>query len=222
MSRTIRVQHFDSEGRENLPDVIRNVKAYLKSLQTGGRIGLPKIVFLTAMGEGPMMAYSQLGGLNVRIIAVTFPPGFSVKTKDGQIFEPKMPEKVMKFFRGVEIPVISSRLPFDTVTGAESHNKEMALLRSSISIFGGSMPLAVQAVLQAADHGLIAVGEEVIAVTSDTAALITASTTEHFLSNTSGMLINEIICKPSVFSISRRRQMARPRELSGKSGESES
>lgn len=218
MSRTLRVQLFDSEGRENLPDVVKNLKTYMKGLLAGGRSNLPKVVFLTAQGEGPMIAYSQLGGLNVTIIAVTFPPDFTVRTKENEEFKPQIPEKVRKFFKGVEIPVISGRLPFDGISGADSHNREMGLLRSAISLFGGSMPLAIQAVLQATDHGLVDVGEQVVAVTSDTAVLITASTTELFLSKTCGMMVNEIICKPSVFTISRRRRAKEaPRELTASS-----
>jgi len=153
-----------------------------------------------------MKAYSQLNGLNVTIIAVTFPRGFHVRISEKDVYYPQIPEQIRKFFTGVEIPVITGRLPFDAMDGADSHNREMKLLRSAFALFGGSMPLAIQAVLQATDNGLVKTGEQVIAVTSDTAALITASTTEHFLSKNCGMMVNEIICKPRIFSIARRSQ----------------
>jgi len=206
MARMLKVQHFDSEGRENLPCVIKDVKSYLRALQTNGNTSLPKLVFFTGQGEGPMKAYSQLNGLNVTIIAVTFPRGFHVRISEKDVYYPQIPEQIRKFFTGVEIPVITGRLPFDAMDGADSHNREMKLLRSAFALFGGSMPLAIQAVLQATDNGLVKTGEQVIAVTSDTAALITASTTEHFLSKNCGMMVNEIICKPRIFSIARRSQ----------------
>jgi hypothetical protein len=202
----LRVQHFDSEGRENLPNVIKNVKNYLRALQATGNNSLPKLVFLTGQGEGPMIAYNQLGGLNVTIIAVTFPPGFHVRINEKEVHYPQISERVRKFFAGVEIPVITGRLPFDNMDGADSHNREMGLLCNAFALFGGSMPLAIQAVLQATDSGLVKTGEQVIAVTSDTAALMTASTTEHFLGRTCGMMVNEIICKPRIFTITRRSQ----------------
>jgi hypothetical protein len=204
MTRMLKVQHFDSEGHENLPNVIKNVKNYLRALLTSENSNLPKIIFLTGQGEGPMIAYNQLSGLDVTIIAVTFPHGFSVRIGENESFSPQIPERVRKFFNGVGIPIITGRLSFDTIDGADFHNKEMELLRSTLEIFGGSMPLAIQAVLQAADSGFVETGEQVIAVTSDTAVLITASTTKQFLSKTCGMMVNEIICKPRRFTISRR------------------
>jgi len=203
MNRGYKVQAFDCEGRENLPSVVKNVKNYMRGLITNGIPYPTKIVFFTLKGEGPMLAYNQLSGLEVTIIAVTFPSTYSVALKDGGTYTPEIPDKVKKFFAGVEIPIVRARLPFDEITGAEFHNKEMALIKGALSIFGGSIPLAIQAVLQATDSGLIPSGEEVIAVTSDTALLVTASTTRDFLSQSCGVIVNEIICKPRNFTISR-------------------
>ncbi len=207
MNRGYKVQIFDCEGRENLPSVVKNVKNYVRMLVASG--GAPsKIVFFTLKGEGPMLAYNQLSGLNVTIIAVTFPVTYSVILKSGAKYTPEIPEKVQKFFKGVEIPIVRSRLPFDEITGAEFHNKEMIMLKNAMSVFGGSMPLAIQAVLQATDAGLVRSGEEVIAVTSDTALLVTASTTQDFLSQSCGLMVNEIICKPRNFNISKPKPKA--------------
>ncbi len=46
-------------------------------------------------------------------------------------------------------------------------------------------------------------GEKVIAVTGDSAAVITASTTNKFLSRDQGLVINEIICKARNMTIAR-------------------
>jgi hypothetical protein len=215
MPRIFKVQHFDSEGRENLRYVIKNVKNYLRAILNNGESPLPKLVFLTGQGEGPMIAYNELNGLDVKMIAVTFPRGFHVKVNENEVFYPQIPERVRKFFSGVEIPIITGRLPFDSMSEADAHNREMAFLRSALALFGGSMPLAIQAVLQATDSGLVKTGEEVIAVTSDTAVLITASTSDLFLNKNCGMMVNEIICKPRNFTISRRMQsVSRGKELS--------
>src|SRR5665213_2247842 len=146
MSRTVKVQHFDSEGRDNLPAVIKNVKNYIRGLMNSGIEHPAKIVFFTGQGEGPMLAYNQLGGLELKIIAVTFPLNYSERLEDGTVFRPEIPEKVRKFFAGVEIPIVTNRLPFDEIVGCESHNKEMALIRSVLGLYGGSDYLAIQAV----------------------------------------------------------------------------
>jgi hypothetical protein len=220
MKRPSKVQYFDTEGHENLPKVIKEIKNYLRSLQADGNTRFPRLVFLTSKGQGPLLAFNELASFNVEIIAVTFPRDFHVRTGEDEFYYPEIPEKLRKFFVGVEIPIVTGRLPFDPIDGADFHNREMQLLQDALSIFGGSMPLAIQAVLQATDSGFVQIGEQVIAVTSDTAALITASSTKHLLSKTCGLVVNEIICKPRFYTITRRSQYPAPnRELLSKSPE---
>jgi hypothetical protein len=157
---------------------------------------------MTFRGEGALLAYHELIDEDVTIIAVLFPPTYRVVSKDTVTYS-EIPEKIRKFFKGVDVRVIRTRLPFDEITGAESHNKEMSALKKTLSIFGGSMPLAIQAVLQATDSGEVCSGEQVIAITSDTALVITASTTKDFISPMAGLQVNEIICKPRLFTIAR-------------------
>jgi len=206
MMRSRRIQYFESEGRENLPSVIKYVKNYLKTfrLPTGDLLpGRPnKIVCMTFRGEGPMLAYHQLFKEDVTIVAVLFPSTYRVVSKDSITYS-ELPDKVRKFFDGVGIRVIRTRLPFDEITGADAHNKEMTALKRTLAVFGGSVPLAIQAVLQATDSGEVMSGEQVIAFTSDTALVVTASTTKDFLSQSSGLLVNEILCKPKKFTIIR-------------------
>lgn len=202
MPQQNKIQYFESEGRDHLTSVLKSIKAYLRQLVVK-RPSTPKVIFFTRQGEGPMLAYNELSGLDVTIIAVTFPPTFSIRLSDDQLFTPTIPEKVEKFFKGVEIPVIRARLPFDDIHGADAHNRDLKLIQDSLSIFGGSFPLAIQAVLQATDAGLVSPGEEVVAATADTALVITASTTKLFLSKSSGLAVNEIICKPRNLTMTR-------------------
>ena len=200
-----KVQYFDSEGRENLSSVIKCIKLFLRSPDNQGIVAPKKIVFLTREGEGPMLAHSQLQAEDLKIIAVTFPRHYAGKRPDDAVFMPEISDRVQKFFNAFEIPIITNRLPLDDIIGAESHNREMALLRNALALFGGSVPLAVQAVLQATDAGYVEVGEQVIAATGDTALLVTASTTRLFLVKDSrGLSVNEIICKPRVLNMTRK------------------
>ena len=63
--------------------------------------------------------------------------------------------------------------------------------------------MGVQAVLAACDLGEVRVGDQVIAITGDTASVVSASTTEKFLSKQGGLIINEILCKPRNLTLSR-------------------
>lgn len=193
------ILYFEEEGRSNLPQVLRVVKRVF-----GKRPDLKdcKIVFFTAIGEGPALAFNILREYDPKIIAVTLPPDFSVKRGDERLY-PRIPEKLQAFFTGVGIKVITGRMPFDAMKGADAHNQQMQLIRDVLSLFGGGFSVCVQAVLQACDHGLVDQGEKVVAIAGDCAAVMTASMTKNFLSKEQGLSINEILCKARTLTIAR-------------------
>jgi len=195
------ITYFDTEGSDNLTHVIKILK---KTLERRADLRTAKLIFLTSEGRGPAMAYSALEAFDPKIIAVTFAPGACAK-KDGKSYVPKIPERARKFFEGVEIPILSSRLPFDALGSwasyAESKSK---LIVDTLSLFGGSVHLAIQAVLQACDMGYVEVGELVFAVTGDCVLLVLASSTAVFLTPTQGLVVEEILCKPRRFTITRK------------------
>jgi hypothetical protein len=182
------VSYFAQDGKANL-------RAVLKLLQRARRkradLKAMKIVFMTGYGEGPLLAIRNFKDDHPKMIAVTFPP--NTPTSDGRPHF--IPEEVGAYLKAMKVDIISTRLPFDGMDGTTMGDHEMRLVKSVLSKLGRSVPLCVQAVLQACDHGLVEQGEEVIGVTGDLAAVITASTTASFLSPTSPFYIREFICK---------------------------
>ncbi|HUX66252.1 MAG TPA: hypothetical protein VMV31_02050 [Terriglobales bacterium] len=184
------IVYFEEEGRGNLARVVSVIKRTMVR-----RPDLRKVIFFTAFGEGPALAYNRLQGLDATIIAVTFPLTFRAKHGD-RVFAPCIEERAKQYFNDVGIKVLTGRLPWDESDGCDSHNREIAVIKKSLSLFGGSFPLCVQAVLQACDMGAIAIGERVIAATGDCAAVVTATATQYVFSKDFGLSINEILCKP--------------------------
>jgi hypothetical protein len=199
MTKSHSISYFEHEGRENWPLVLRLVK---RVFRRRADLRSCKVIIFTAIGEGPAAAYNLLQEWDAKIIAVTLPPDFSV-IRDGRKVSPQIPPKAQAFFDGVGIPVVTARLPFQKIDGVTAHNDQMDLITNVLSLFGGSFAQCVQAVLQACDHGLVKIGEKVIAVTGDSAAVITASTTGKFLTRDEGLAIHEIICKPRNLTIAR-------------------
>lgn len=208
MHKSASITYFEQEGRENLPQVLRGVK---RALRKRAELREMKLVIFTATGEGPALAYGQMHEFDPQIIAVTFPPEFFVR-RGSEHFHPRISEKLNGFFRGVGIRVLTSRLPFDLMDGLDAHNDQMRLIKNILSIFGGGFALIVQAVLSACDHGEVRQGEKVIAISGDTAAVITACNSQKFLSKTDGLVVNEILCKPRNLTISRARQVEKQAE----------
>jgi hypothetical protein len=191
--------YFDREGRENLSQVLRVVKRVFKKRP---EVRSHPLLVFTAIGEGAALAYNLLQEYDPKIIAITFSPDFYVMREGKKVF-PQIPDKIKALFDGIGIKVIKSRLPFDEIEGMAAHNEQMKLLKSALTLFGGGFVQCVQAVLQACDHDVVPVGEKVISITGDSAAIITASTTKGFLTRESGLVINEILCKANNFTIAR-------------------
>jgi hypothetical protein len=200
------ISYFESEGRDNLEEVLKVVKRVLKTREDLRHL---KIVIFTSQGRGPALAYNQLGEYSPKIVAVTFPLGFSVKDANGDLYCPRISDPINKFFKGVEIDVVvPPRLPFDLIDGLDGHNQQMNLIRKTIAMFGLGFELCVQAVMCACDAGYVELGEPVIVFSGDTAGLFIASSTAHFLNPQRGVSIQEIFCKPRRFTISRPKPKA--------------
>lgn len=195
--------YFDSEGRANLDDLMKVLKRTLKARE---ELRTLKIVSFTAEGRGPAIAYNHLGEFSPKLIAVTFPRGFTIRGAQGQPYCPRIGEGILKFFKGVEIEVVTPpRLPFDLIEGMEAHNQQMRLVRQTIAIFGSGFELCLQAIMCACDVGLVEEGEAVIAFSGDTAGLFLASPTKRYLNPHTGLSVQEIFCKPKMLTVSRHK-----------------
>jgi hypothetical protein len=200
MNKPSSISYFDYEGRQNLPHVLRVVK---RALKIRLELRAMQLIIFTATGDGPALAYGQLHQYEPRIVAVTFPPDFHVRRREGEVFFPRVEPKLEMFFKGVGIKTITGRLPFDKIENLQSHNEQMRLIRDVLTLFGGSFSLSIQSVLSACDFGAVAIGEKVISITGDTASIVTASTTQKFLTKEQGLVVNEILCKPRNLTLSR-------------------
>jgi hypothetical protein len=207
------IVYFDSEGRQNLDEVLRVVK---KALSKREELRSLKIVFFTAEGQGPALAYSKLREYKPKMIAVTFPLHFSVKrAENDERYFPKIADDIRCFFDGVKIDVVvPPSLPFDSIDGLNGHNQQVEVIRQTIAMFGSGFGLCIQAVLRACDVGLLNEGELVIAISGDTAGLFVASATSHFLNQKGGLQVQEIFCKARKLTISRPtiKQLEEPQE----------
>ncbi|WP_263382260.1 hypothetical protein [Granulicella arctica] len=187
------VTYFQSSGRVNLKRVVTSV---LRNLKNREELRSLKLVFFTAYGEGPLLASGILRDYEPKMIAVTFPPSITVFRGNATVPHELVPS-VTRYLEVFDVKILAERLPFSTLDVDESRVAEIKLVESTLATVASSFPLCVQAVLQACDHGLISVGEQVIGITGDFAALISACGTENFFSKDSGFFIHEIFCKPS-------------------------
>lgn len=187
--------YFWQEGRANLSDCLRI------SFEAAKRHDVRKLVIFTAVGEGIKLAHekflSQEQYSNMELVAVTFAHGHS-HPKD-------IADEDVYWMRNNNIPLIRAHLPFDPIRAQyQSHGilgQDFSLLGNVLGIFGGSMSLAVQAVLMACDAGAVRKGEHVISLASDTSILVRSAPTSHLLTD---FIVREIFCKAVFFDISKK------------------
>ena len=204
--------YFLQEGRENLRETLAVAfeAARLHNIET--------IIIFTSKGEGVRLAIekrvSEPGFSPIRLVAVTFPNGKRFTDKDGHFIQVEISPENRQFFAKHEVPIVSAHLPFDPIDPHFKSNgilaQDLCLLGEALNMFCGSMSLCVQAITLACDAGIIALGQHVISMTSDTAILAQATSTRRMLDQ---MVIREILCKPAILNIGRRE--ASPQSLGG-------
>jgi hypothetical protein len=191
-------EYFLQEGRENLGRCIH------ATFEAAAIHNIKKVIIFTAAGLGVKMAIqdylSQERYSDIELIAVTFSSQTQFSTDDPS--EYTIPSDVCELLSIQNVPIVRAHLPFDPIrTQFSGHGvlgQDFSLIGNALSIFCGSMSLCVQAVLMASDAGYVALGEHVIAMTSDTSILVRAAGTSRFLTD---LIVREIICKPVLLTL---------------------
>jgi hypothetical protein len=194
--------YFLQEGRENLRECL-NV-----AFHAARQHNVSKIVIFTARGEGVRLALdsfcTQPDFGHIQLVAVRFPAGMIFTDKNGSVENVEIPASEVEFFKIHNIPIVRAHLPLDPIAAFYKQRgvlgQDLSLVGEALNMFGGSMSLCVEAIILACDAGLVEMGEHAIALTSDTAILVQASSTARMLED---LRIRELLCKPAVFTISR-------------------
>lgn len=190
--------YFLQEGKANLRECLR------LSFEAAAKHDISKIVIFTGAGEGVKIAYNEFSSQeqysHIQIVAATFPQGhphahlFLAEDQDW------MDEK--------KIPLIRAHLPFDPIrTQYQGHGilgQDFSLLGNVLSVFGGSMSLAIQAVLMACDASAVRKGEHVIALTSDTSIMVRSAPTSHLLTD---LIVRAVFCKAAFLDVSKKEEL---------------
>ncbi len=206
-SFTAPTTYFLQEGRENLDDCLKI------AFQAAAAHDVRTIVSFTSYGDGVKLALDSFCSRDefaqIRLVAVTFPVGKHFTNTNSEPVRVQIADDLLASFAERRVPIVRAHLPFDVIEPSAAWGtvagRGLNLLGETLSMFGGSMSLCVQAVTLACDAGHVDEGEHVIAMTSDTAILAMATVTRKMLSE---LVVREILCKPAVFTIGRKEQKA--------------
>jgi len=198
--------YLPGEGRVHMKQCITQAFARCRELS------VKRLVLFTGTGEGVLYALQEMlpqpDYSEIEIVAVTPPIGrrYKLDPRDpsSPIVEAGIASEVRNFLVEAGVVVISAHMPFKALGDPESPTSGMTMAGEVLSILGGGFPLCIQSALVACDAGAVSVGERVVVASADTAIVLLTTRTETFLSKNVGLLVEEFICRPAVFDISKR------------------
>jgi len=175
------VVYFDKPGRANTAATLG------LAVREAERRGIGKIVLASTTGESARAAARLLADTQVKMIVIPHQFGFT----EAQRFPPELVAELEQ--QGHRVHFGTMLFHTDGFYGVGSPEAMAMVLRTICQ----GMKVCVETVLMAADAGLVARGEEVIAVSgtrrgADTAVVAFASTSTAL----HDLHITEIICKP--------------------------
>jgi len=176
-----KIVYFNKAGRTNTRETLR-----LAAEEAAAR-GISKVLVASTTGETARRAAEQFAGTGIKLIIVPHQFGF----KAGKRFPPELVAELEQ--QGHKVHFATMPFHTDDFHGCKAVEAMAIALRTICQ----GMKVCVEIVLMAADAGLVAQGEEVIAVSgtragADTAVVALASTTSRF----NELHITEILCKP--------------------------
>lgn len=199
--------YLEQEGRSQMKTCIAEAFSYARENSVA------TIIMFTATGEGPLFAaQSYLTSPDfghLRLVAVTPPYGKSYRS---DLQDPKSPlvasgvsAPMRAALENAGVEICAGQLLFKPLRVGNKLESEWSRVEAALSIMGGGLALCVQAIILACDSGIINPRSQVIAMTADTAIDAYTARTEDFLSDTDGLIVNHIICRPAKFTISKAR-----------------
>lgn len=198
------VVYFEEEGRKNIEKVIQIVKNEVIK-----KNNINKVIVFTSDGKSAIRLKKELEN-NYKVIAVTFPYKktfklYNKKDKKPQHLTPETSKKeIKKNIMDQGVTLLQGVLPFEDIILPNIPDTKIQTINHTLNIFGGGMKLCIESVIVATDSGEVEPGEEVIAMSADTALIATGCRKELLLHPKLGMQIKQILCKPINFNITKK------------------
>lgn len=176
-----KITYFEKPGPANTEETLR------LALEEAKRRGVKKVVLASTRGKTAKLAAERFAGTGVQLVVVPHQFGFI----QGQRFRPELVQELEQ--QGHRVHFATMLFHTDGFYGSGTPEAMAMILRTICQ----GMKVCVETVLMAADGGLVAQDEEVIAVSgtgrgADTAVVAIASTSTRL----HDLHIAEIICKP--------------------------
>jgi len=197
------IYYFNEEGQKNTGKVLELV------LKRAEELSINKIIIFTSNGDTAL----KLREINkeVEVIAVSFPYNqeFNVKDKEGKrqkVIPKTSKSKVQEKLFKNDIQLVQGTMPLSEIIIPGTREVKKSTILNTLSLISGGLSFCVQSVLMATDSGLLEKGEDVIAMSADTALVANSANTQWLFHPVDGLEIKEIICKAHKTSLKNKKE----------------
>jgi len=194
-----KIYYFKEEGKINTDMTIEFVLKRKKLLN------IKKILVFTTDGETAFKIREK--DMDIKIIAVSFPykQEFAVTLNNNEsnkitIPATSKPEIQNKLLES-DILLLQGSMPFSEILIPGVKETKKQTIYYTLSLIAGGLNICIQSIIMATDGGLVEPGEEVIAMSADTAIVGTGANSYYMFHPSKGLEVKEIICKPRNLSI---------------------
>ncbi|MDP2728936.1 MAG: pyruvate kinase alpha/beta domain-containing protein [Dehalococcoidales bacterium] len=198
-----KIVYFENVGREDREAKLRITDETLSiAKERAEELGIRNILVATTGGDSAARAVEVLKGL--RVIVVSHMTGH--REPDTQ----ELTEENRKIVESKDVVILTTAHAFagvDRAIRSKYSWSPLAIVSSTLSIFGPGMKVACEIALMAADAGLIRTDEDVIAIAgntrgADTAVVVRPVNSSRFFD----LDVKEILCKPLSAKTPRREE----------------
>lgn len=202
-----KVFYFNEEGKINTDMTID------LALKRSKLLNIKKILVFTADGKTALKIREK--NKEVEIIAVSFPykQEFLVSSSNNEDSKPIIPAtskpEIQKKLSELDINLIRGSMPFSEILLPGIKETKKQTIYYTLSLLAGGLNICIQSITMATDGGLVEPGEEVIALSADTAIVGTGANTYYLFHPGKGLEVKEIICKPRNLSLIHKKSRAK-------------
>jgi hypothetical protein len=186
------VSYFEKAGNHNIDDVIDI------SVNAAKELGIKKIAIFSARMSSVLKLKQEVADAGIEIIVTTYAYGrkFKIKNNDSG-YDEITPEVATKELKEIILKegmhYIQGGVPLEPIISNTGDNS-MEMIITSLELFSTGMTLCVNASIMAYENGYIEDGENIIAISGDTAIVAKPSNKRDFLCG--DFKIHRILCKP--------------------------
>lgn len=193
MMNTEKISYFEKAGNVNFVSVVDVVKEYLDEDST-----IKNIVVFAGKFDSVSLLHEKMKKYDVDITVATYAYGREFyKMTDEEKTEVILPEVAQREYKQKIIELgmqyVQGGLPFEAIRSCTGDNS-LEMIVSTFETISKGLVHCVSAAIMARESGCIEAGEKIIALSGDTAIVVTPSLRRDLFDDK--FRIHKILCKP--------------------------